>query len=118
MLEVDIAATLRTKLGVECEPQVILGACRPDFAQQALAVEASIGLLLSCNVVVRSADDTTIVEMIDPAMLVDVTGNAGLQAIAAEVGAHLSAAMEVLRAGARSGVLRRATTARLRIARH
>jgi len=98
--EVDIAATLKNKLGVEIQPQIILGACRPDFAQQALAVEASIGLLLPCNVVVRSAGDTTIVEMIDPAMLVDVTGNAGLAGIAGEVGSHLAAAMDVLRAGA------------------
>jgi uncharacterized protein (DUF302 family) len=98
--EVDMAATLRNKLGVEIEPQVILGACRPDFAHKALAVEPSIGLLLPCNVVVRSEGGTTIVEMIDPAMLVDVTGNAGLRAIAGEVGAHLAAAMEVLGTGA------------------
>lgn len=97
--EVDIAATLRNKLGVESEPQIILGACRPDFAHKALAVEPSIGLLLPCNVVVRSAGDTTIVEMIDPAMLVDVTGNADLQAIASEVGTHITAAMEALRTG-------------------
>jgi uncharacterized protein (DUF302 family) len=97
--EVDLAATLRNKLGVEIEPQVILGACRPDFAHKALAVEASIGLLLPCNVVVRAAGDTTIVEMIDPAMLVDVTGNADLRAIAGEVGRHLAGAMETLRSG-------------------
>ena len=98
--EVDIAATLRNKLGVEIEPQVILGACRPDFAYKALAAEASIGLLLPCNVVVRSAGATTIVEMIDPAMLVEATGNEDLRAIAGEVGTHLSAAMEALRTGA------------------
>jgi uncharacterized protein (DUF302 family) len=98
--EVDIAATLRNKLGVEIEPQVILGACRPDFAHKALGVEASIGLLLPCNVVVRAAGDSTIVEMIDPAMLVDVTGNADLRAIAGDVGQHLADAMETLRSGA------------------
>ena len=97
--EVDIAATLKAKLGVEIEPQVILGACRPDFAHKALAVEPSIGLLLPCNVVVRASGDTTVVEMIDPAMLVDVTGNADLQAIAGDVGSHITAAMEVLRSG-------------------
>lgn len=95
--EVDIAATLRSKLGVEIEPQVILGACRPDFAHKALAIEPSIGLLLPCNVVVRATGGTTIVDMIDPAMLVDVTGNADLRAMAGEVGTHLKAALEVLR---------------------
>ena len=98
--EVDIAATLRNKLGVEIEPQVILGACRPDFAHKALAVEPSIGLLLPCNVVVRSAGGTTIVEMVDPAMLVEVTGNGELRVIADDVGTHLAAAMEALRTGA------------------
>lgn len=97
--EVDIAATLKAKLGVEIEQQVILGACRPDFAHKALAVEPSIGLLLPCNVVVRSLGDTTVVEMIDPAMLVDVTGNADLRAIAAEVAAHITGAMDALRPG-------------------
>jgi len=94
--EVDIAATLKAKLGVEIEPQIILGACRPDFAHKALAVEPSIGLLLPCNVVVRSSGDTTIVEMIDPSMLVEVTGNADLAAIADEVATHISAAMQAL----------------------
>ena len=94
--EVDIAATLKAKLGVEIEPQIILGACRPDFAHKALAVEPSIGLLLPCNVVVRSSGDATIVEMIDPAMLVEVTGNADLAAIADEVATHISAAMKAL----------------------
>jgi len=94
--EVDIAATLKAKLGVEIEPQIILGACRPDFAHKALAVEPSIGLLLPCNVVVRSSGDATIVEMIDPAMLVEVTGNADLAAIADEVATHISAAMRAL----------------------
>jgi uncharacterized protein (DUF302 family) len=98
--EVDMAATFRAKLGVETEAQVILGACRPDFALKALEIEASIGLLLPCNVVVRSAGDATIVEMIDPAMLVDVTGNADLQEIAGQVGTHLAAVMEALRTGA------------------
>ena len=94
--EVDIAATLKAKLGVEIEPQIILGACRPDFAHKALAVEPSIGLLLPCNVVVRSSGDATIVEMIDPSMLVEVTGNADLAAIADEVATHISAAMQAL----------------------
>ena len=67
------------------------------MAHQALEAEPDIGLLLPCNVVVRSAGDTTIVEMIDPAMLVDVTGNPDLQEIAGQVGIHLAAAMEALR---------------------
>jgi uncharacterized protein (DUF302 family) len=97
--EVDLAATLRTKLGIEIPSQVILGACNPSFAQRALAAEPSIGLLLPCNVVVRATDNGTVVEMIDPAILVDLTGNPELEPVAHEVGQRLAAALGALRAG-------------------
>ena len=98
--EVDMAATLRAKLGVEIEPQVILGACNPSFAQRALAAEPSIGLLLPCNVVVRAQGAATVVEVIDPAILVQLTANEDLAPIADEVGQRLTAALAALRAGA------------------
>jgi uncharacterized protein (DUF302 family) len=98
--EVDIAATLRNKIGVEIEPQIILGACNPSFADRALAAEPAIGLLLPCNVVVRASGDATVVEMIDPGILVELTANPELEPIAAEVGQRLAAAMNALRAPA------------------
>lgn len=91
--EVDMSGTLRAKIGVEIEPHTILGACNPTFASQALAVEPSIGLLLPCNVVVRAHGARTTVEMVDPAMLVEVTGNQDLAPLAAEVGQRLAAAL-------------------------
>lgn len=94
--EVDIAATLRAKIGVEIPAQVILGACSPRFAHRSLEAEPSIGLLLPCNVVVRAVGDGCLVEMVDPQMLVEVTGNAELAGIAAEVAAALDEAMRSL----------------------
>ena len=94
--EVDIAATLRTKIGVEIPAQVILGACNPRFAHRSLQVEPSIGLLLPCNVVVRADAEGSLVEMIDPEMLVEVTANPELAPIAAEVGAALDSALQAL----------------------
>lgn len=67
LTEIDIKATLKKKLDVDVAPQIILGACRPPLAHQALQADPSIGALLPCNVVVRSQDETTtIVEAVDP----------------------------------------------------
>jgi uncharacterized protein (DUF302 family) len=97
LTEIDIAATLKAKLDVEVPPQVILGACRPPLAYAALQIEPSVGLLLPCNVVVRYVnDDTTIVEAVDPAVIVSLTSNEALSAVADEAGRRLAAALDTL----------------------
>lgn len=94
LTEIDLQATLRAKLGVEVPQHVILGACNPPLAHAALQAEPSIGLLLPCNVVVRSAaDGTTIVEAVDPQTMVSLTGNAALQVVADDASRRLSAAL-------------------------
>jgi uncharacterized protein (DUF302 family) len=99
LTEIDLAATLKKKLDVDVAPQVILGACNPPLAHQALQAEESIGLLLPCNVVVRAAgDDRTIVEALDPLTMVEVTGNTALQPVADDAAARLRAAMNALSA--------------------
>jgi uncharacterized protein (DUF302 family) len=97
LTEIDVAATLRAKLGVEVAPQVILGACNPVLARQGLEVEPDLGLLLPCNVVVRS-DETgrTLVSALDPAVMVAVTGRAELEPVAAEAAKRLRAALDSL----------------------
>lgn len=95
--EIDMQATLRTKIGVEIDPYLILGACNPTYAHQSLQVDPAIGLLLPCNVVVRSTGAGTVVEMINPQMLVDVTDNPDMQPIAHEVSARLGSVMDALR---------------------
>ena len=58
---------MKAKLDVDLPPQVILGACRPPLAYEAIQVDPSIAAVLPCNVVVRSVDeDTTVVEAFDP----------------------------------------------------
>lgn len=97
LTEFDLAATLRAKLGVEVPRQVVLGACNPPFAHAALQTEESIGLLLPCNVVVRAgAPGQVVVEAIDPAVLVQVTGNEALRDVAGDVGTRLHAALDAL----------------------
>ncbi|HEX7406003.1 MAG TPA: DUF302 domain-containing protein [Candidatus Nanopelagicaceae bacterium] len=95
--EIDMQATLRTKIGVEIEKQLILGACSPTFANRALKAEPSIGLLLPCNVVIRVTDEGTLVEMINPQFMAEITGSPEMHQIADEVTEKLNAAMDHLK---------------------
>lgn len=97
--EIDVTATLKAKLGEQMEDYVILGACNPPFAQQALDIDRSIGLLLPCNVVVRAVADGTVVEALDPQVMVTMTGRAELKPVADEVASRLRAALDGLTAG-------------------
>jgi uncharacterized protein (DUF302 family) len=97
LTEIDIQATLKAKLDVDVPAQVILGACRPPLAHAALQAEPSVGVLLPCNVVVRSLDDdTTVVEALDPKIMVSLTQNDALSSVADEAGLRLSTALETL----------------------
>lgn len=98
LTEIDVKATLKAKLGEDMEDYLILGACNPPLAYRAVQAEESIGLLLPCNVVVRAvAENASVVEAVDPQMLVGVTGNDELAPVAAEAGARLRAALDSLR---------------------
>lgn len=97
LTEIDVAATLKEKLGVDEPAQVILGACRPQLAHQALAAEPSVGALLPCNVVVRATGaGRSAVEALDPATMVSVTGNHALRDVADEARRRIEAALQSL----------------------
>ena len=103
LTEIDLAATLRAKLGVEVAPQVILGACRPQLAHEALEADPSVAALLPCNVVVRALDDgATRVEAFDPAVMMSLSdgdGAASLRDVADDARARLVAALDALAGG-------------------
>ncbi len=95
--EIDIRQTLKSKIGVEFRPYVILGACNPALAHEALLLEDKVGLMLPCNVIVQEADDSLIeVAAIDPAASMQSIDNQALKAQAALVGEKLQAALELL----------------------
>ena len=96
LTEIDVTATMRAKLGEQMEDYVILGACNPPFAHQALNIDRSIGLLLPCNIVVRAASDGTVVEALDPQVMVTMSGRAELKPVADEVARRLAAALAEL----------------------
>jgi uncharacterized protein (DUF302 family) len=97
LTEIDLAATLRQKIGAEIDPQVILGACRPPLAHAAVQAEPSIGLLLPCNVVVREvAEGRVVVEALNPDVMVELTHNDALADLARDAKERLSAALATL----------------------
>ncbi|MEO9324162.1 DUF302 domain-containing protein [Nocardioides sp. C4-1] len=101
LTEIDLRATLKAKLDVDAAPQVILGACRPQLAHQALAAEPSIAVLLPCNVVVRSEGvSTTVVEAFDPAMMTSFvdTPSETLRAVSDDARARLLSALAAVAA--------------------
>nr|WP_041563977.1 DUF302 domain-containing protein [Nocardia brasiliensis] len=101
LTEIDIRATLFAKLGTDMEDYVILGACNPNLAQQALDIDRQVGKLLPCNVVVRAEDDSIVVEAVDPDLLLRADNQPGLRPIAQDARSRLAAALTVVAAGAR-----------------
>lgn len=99
LTEIDVRATMREKLGHDMEDYLILGACNPPLAHRALQADRRIGLLLPCNVVVRAEGDQTIVEALDPEVVVSVTGRDELGPVAAEAAERLDAALASLMPG-------------------
>jgi len=96
LTEIDVRQTLHEKLGTEMESYVILGACHPVLAHQALEQEPEIGLLLPCNVVIRTVDEGSRVEIADPQAMLGIVGNEQLNAIASEAKHHLQSVIAAL----------------------
>ena len=91
---IDVKATMKTKLDVDYSPYVILGACNPPLAHRALTADPNVGLLLPCNVVVRSLPEEagqprTRVEAADPVSMMNIVQNDDLNAVAQEARARL-----------------------------
>lgn len=97
--EIDVQKTLKEKLGLEYEPYLILGACNPNLARQALDTDRDIGLLLPCNVVLRQLEGEVEVSILDPEAMFSVTEEATrrqLEPLAQEARVRLSRALQTL----------------------
>jgi uncharacterized protein (DUF302 family) len=101
LCEIDVQSTLKQKLGVDREPYVILGACNPPLAHQALEAEPELGALLPCNVVVYRRDCDSHISAVDVERMLSIVGNEQLAPIAADVRQRL--ANVVARASGRNG---------------
>jgi uncharacterized protein (DUF302 family) len=95
LTEIDVQATLKEKLGADVPPYLILGACNPPYAHQALAMEPELGSLLPCNVVVYEQEDgTTRVSGVDPVAMLGIVGRADLEPIADEIQEKVERALQ------------------------
>ncbi|MBF0427089.1 MAG: DUF302 domain-containing protein [Magnetococcales bacterium] len=97
MSEIDVAAALKKRLGVDYPRTLILGACNPTLAHEALQIVPDVSVLMPCNVVVREGSQGGVeVAIVDPVALARVVGHPGFDAIAAEAGRRLALALAAI----------------------
>jgi uncharacterized protein (DUF302 family) len=96
LTRIDVQSTLKEKIGADFQPYVILGACNPQMAHQALEAEDKIGTMLPCNVIVQEVSGKIEVAAVDPVASMQAVQNDRLASIATKVRQELKAMVESL----------------------
>ena len=94
LTEIDVKATMKKKLDADMDGYLILGACNPKMAWEAIGLEPRIGAMLPCNVILRSVEGGTEVSAIDPVASMSAVENAELHAVAGQVRDMLVSAVD------------------------
>ena len=98
LTEIDVAAILKKKINVDRRPYLILGACNPKLANQAINADPDVGLLLPCNVVLREEQDGSVtVAFMDPAAVLGLVDKQGVEQLAGEVRVLLESVRDALK---------------------
>jgi uncharacterized protein (DUF302 family) len=101
LTSIDVKDTLKKKLDADFRRYIILGACNPPLAYQALQSEPLVGLLLPCNVTVEEANDGSLVSIINPDAMLGIrplSNNEKIRDVAAEARQRLERVAKVLEA--------------------
>ncbi|MCB9160292.1 MAG: DUF302 domain-containing protein [Caldilineaceae bacterium] len=98
LTEIDVKSTLKAKIGADFRKYVILGACNPNLAHQALSYDLGMGLLLPCNVIVYEEDGGSVVSIVDPLEMLDTANKPDLLPVAEEAKGRLSKVIDALNA--------------------
>jgi len=91
---IDVQATLKKKLDLDVEPYLILGACNPTLASRGLAIEPDLGVLLPCNVIVRTDGKRTHIAAMEPLAAMELAGNPELEPLATEARERIQKAVQ------------------------
>jgi len=90
---IDVKDTLKKKLDVDFDKYIILGACNPPFAYEALSAEDTIGLLMPCNVVVHEKDGKVKISMFNPMVIAQVSDNPKLKELSEKLNDKIQAVL-------------------------
>jgi uncharacterized protein (DUF302 family) len=93
---IDVKETLKKKLDVDFNKYIILGACNPPFAYEALKAEEQIGLLLPCNVIVYEKEGKTVVSAFNPAAITSLSDNKKMHELSVELNALMNKVIDSL----------------------
>lgn len=97
LTEIDVKVTLKKKIDADVDDYLILGACNPRMAHEAMKIEPRVGAMLPCNVIVRSVGEREVeVSAIDPVASMTAIDNDELKAVAAKVRELLRSAVEAI----------------------
>jgi uncharacterized protein (DUF302 family) len=96
LTEIDVKATMKKKIDRDMEAYLILGACNPKMAWEAIGLEPQVGAMLPCNVILRQVGEGVEVSAVDPVASMSAIDNAELKAVAGDVRALLAEAVEAI----------------------